>query len=174
MAWNSPRTWVTSEVVTATHMNENVRDNLDAVIPLDSVAGQSWSPTLTAATTNPDAPPTIEGGYWRVGPVVFAWYRFVFGASGPGTDGSGAWIVNLPVTASTSLVSAGATGGTAIGSWFLSDNGTSANSETGTVILAGTGSMRFRRNGGSVVAGGTPFSMDTSDVFSGQVVYLAA
>lgn len=174
MAWNSPRTWTTSEVVTATHMNEHVRDNFDAINPIDGVAGVTWSPTLTAATTNPDAPPTIEGGYWRVGPVVFAWFRFVFAASGPGTDGSGAWIVDLPVTASTSLVSAGATGGTAIGPWFLSDSGTSANSETGTVILAGTGSMRFRRTGASLVQGGSPFNVDTSDVFSGQVVYLAA
>jgi hypothetical protein len=31
MAWSSPRTWVTGEVVTASMMNANVRDNVNAI-----------------------------------------------------------------------------------------------------------------------------------------------
>jgi len=33
MAWTTPRTWVTDEVVTATLLNTHVRDNLAAILP---------------------------------------------------------------------------------------------------------------------------------------------
>lgn len=36
MAWTTPRTWVTSEIVTASQLNTHVRDNLNAVFPLGS------------------------------------------------------------------------------------------------------------------------------------------
>jgi len=39
MAWTAPRTWVTSEVVTASHMNTHVRDNLLETGPAIVTAG---------------------------------------------------------------------------------------------------------------------------------------
>ena len=42
MAWTTPRTWTTGELVTAAFMNTHVRDNLLAL-----TAWQAWTPTLT-------------------------------------------------------------------------------------------------------------------------------
>lgn len=38
MAWTTPRTWVTSEVVTASVMNTHVRDNLNETAPANASA----------------------------------------------------------------------------------------------------------------------------------------
>lgn len=50
MAWTSPRTWVASEMVTATMMNSHVRDNMN-VISSSFVKGGAWASAagLTAA-----------------------------------------------------------------------------------------------------------------------------
>jgi microcystin-dependent protein len=37
MAWTNPRTWVTSELVTAAEMNTHIRDNLNAMFPIGSL-----------------------------------------------------------------------------------------------------------------------------------------
>ena len=38
MAWSAPRTWVTAEVVTASHMNTDVRDNFLETAPAKATA----------------------------------------------------------------------------------------------------------------------------------------
>lgn len=59
MAWTTPRTWVTAEIVTASIMNTDVRDNLDETVPaIAAIAGQYFvadganSITVARAETN--------------------------------------------------------------------------------------------------------------------------
>lgn len=55
MAWTSPRTWVTSEMVTAAIMNTHVRDNLLFLYELPDLVVASITHTsspYTAATSN--------------------------------------------------------------------------------------------------------------------------
>lgn len=60
MAWVTPRTWVPTELVTATMLNQHIRDNLNAlradqvlaIIPrTDTGAVNNWAPTLSSAQT---------------------------------------------------------------------------------------------------------------------------
>jgi microcystin-dependent protein len=39
MAWSAPRTWVTGEIVTAAHLNQEIRDNLLTVTPAGAITG---------------------------------------------------------------------------------------------------------------------------------------
>lgn len=89
MAWSTPRTWSTSEVVTAAHMNQEVRDNLTTVFP-DDEAGVDWNPTLKATGGDPGVS-AVDGIQYRVGPVQFLWARFVLSSGGAGT-----YYVDLP------------------------------------------------------------------------------
>jgi len=90
----TPRTWVAGEVPTATHFNENVRDFGRAF----SDAWTSYTPTLTASTTNPTNW-TQTGYYMQAGKLVIAKFKLTAGASM--TAGSGTYYIALPVTANT-------------------------------------------------------------------------
>lgn len=96
-AWTStPRTWVAGEVPTATHFNENVRDFGRAFAD----AWTSYTPTLTASTTNPTNW-TQTGYYMRAGKLVIC--RFVLTAGASVTAGSGTYRIALPVNANTTV-----------------------------------------------------------------------
>lgn len=95
MAWTDPRTWVTSEVVTAAIMNTHVRDNLKAI-------GDAWtsfgaaSTHWTATTTNPTiGNGTFAAAYAQAGRLVHFRIRIVFGSTS--TVGSGTYLFGLPV-----------------------------------------------------------------------------
>lgn len=90
----TPRTWVAGEVPTATHFNENLRDFGRAF----SDAWTSYTPTLTASTTNPTNW-TQTGYYMRAGKLVICRFLLVAGASM--TAGSGTYRIALPVAAAT-------------------------------------------------------------------------
>lgn len=136
MAWSSPRTWSTSEVVTAAHMNQEVRDNLEAGFP-DDVSAVSWSPTLEATTTNPSTS-SVAGRYWRVGPVMFVWARWVLS-----DGGSGIYFVTLPTAASGVTASGNGYGGQAIGSFVFRDDSTVSASVAGAVRLRASDEASF-------------------------------
>lgn len=95
MAWSSPRTWATSELVTAAHMNQEVRDNFHAGFPTGT-AFTTWSPSVSNITTTSG---TTVARYIQVGKMVYGYYRFTLGASS--AIGTGPTI-SLPVTASSS------------------------------------------------------------------------
>lgn len=42
MAWTSPRTWTTAEIVTASIMNTHVRDNFDETVPAKATAADQF------------------------------------------------------------------------------------------------------------------------------------
>lgn len=50
MAWTTPRTWVTSEIVTASHMNTHVRDNFNESAPAKATSGSGFIVTTGANT----------------------------------------------------------------------------------------------------------------------------
>lgn len=92
----TPRTWVAGEVPTATHFNENLRDFGRAFAD----AWTSYTPTLTASTTNPTNW-TQTGYYMRAGKLVIC--RFLLTAGGSVTAGSGNYRIALPVNANTTV-----------------------------------------------------------------------
>lgn len=176
MAWSSPRTWVTGETVTAAQMNAHVRDNLDALNPLDSVAATSWSPTLEAVTTDPTtngAPLTGTGRYWRVGPLVYAAVQFNF--ANTISAGSGIYFAALPVAASGINSSSNSGAGQVIGGWKSRDNSATSNNRGGLVLLSASDEVRFEEAGSSLlVTNSQPFAWAQDDVLSFFVTYPAA
>lgn len=66
-------------------------------------AWTSWTPTLTATTTNPTLGTggTVQEGYYmQLGKLVIAWYSIQFGTTGLNV-GSGEYRLSLPVAAVT-------------------------------------------------------------------------
>lgn len=98
MAYTTPRTWVTGELVTAAYLNTHVRDNLNAAFPLGVDAWTSYTPTLTASTTNPTlgSGSTQAGAYTRIGRIIIGRARIQFGTSGVAV-GSGTYRISIPV-----------------------------------------------------------------------------
>ena len=96
-SWTAtPRTWVAGEVPTAANFNSDVRDFGRAFAD----AWTSYTPTLTAASSNPTNW-TAAGYYVRAGKLVIA--KFVLTAGASMTNGSGTYRVALPVNAGTTL-----------------------------------------------------------------------
>ena len=92
----TPRTWVAGEVPTAANFNTDVRDFGRAFAD----AWTSYTPTLTASTTNPTNW-TQTGYYMRAGKLVIC--KFILTAGASVTAGSGTYRVALPVNASTTI-----------------------------------------------------------------------
>lgn len=95
MAWTSPRTWVSGEVLTAALLNTHVRDNL---LELNSTTStwSTYTPTLTAGTLGNG---TIAGRYKQIGKVVHFTAKFVLGSTSAVSTGLA---VSLPVTSTAS------------------------------------------------------------------------
>lgn len=177
MAYSDPRTWATDEVVTAAHMNAEVRDNFDAVIPDAAVAAVDWTPTLEASATNP-ATSSVTGRRWRVGPIQFVYARFVLS-----DGGSGEYFVTLPVAASGITANTGAGMGQAIGTYHARDI-TPAWMLQGNVLLKTSTTVIFHGDSSEgVLAGGAnsgimqssgPREWGSGDVISFMAMYPVA
>jgi len=176
MAYSTPRTWATSEIVTAAHMNQEVRDNLDAALP-DEVAAIDWTPTLEASAANPSTS-SVTGRRWRVGPIQFLFARFVLS-----TAGSGEYFVTLPVAASGITANTGAGLGQAIGTFQARDI-TPAWMLQGNVLLKQSDEVVFHASSAEGAAGGGtesgilqhsgPREWGSGDVFSMMAMYPVA
>jgi len=91
MAWTTPRTWVSGEVVTAALLNAQLRDNLNAIA--DPWA--AYTPVWTASTTNPVlGNGTITGKFLQVGHLVLFEIHLTIGSTT--TFGSGRYDYTLP------------------------------------------------------------------------------
>jgi hypothetical protein len=78
MAWTTPRTWVSGELVTAAMMNAHVRDNMNAL-------GEegTWTPVLTGQTSGSGQTYTTQLGlYARSHNAVHFWFTIVLSAKG--------------------------------------------------------------------------------------------
>jgi hypothetical protein len=91
MAWTSPKTWATNDILTSTDLNTYVRDNLLAL-----GTWTSYTPTWTAVTTNPTiGNGSIQGRYMLTTDWCYLW----IGVKGGSTTsvGSGQYSLSLPV-----------------------------------------------------------------------------
>ncbi|MER6098333.1 hypothetical protein ABT154_21245 [Streptomyces sp. NPDC001728] len=80
--------------MTAAYLNAEVRDQFNDII----AAWQTYTPTWTAATTNPVlGNGSIVGRYKRIGKTVHLQIDLAMGSTT--TYGSGAWSVTLPLVA---------------------------------------------------------------------------
>jgi len=144
MAWSDPRTWVTGETVTAAHMNQEVRDNLNASFP-DQEDGNAWSPTLEGTSSDPGTSATA-GVEYTIGAIQFVWVRWVLSSGG-----SGDYFVTLPSTASGLTASTAAGKGSRIGGFHIRDD-TPAQMYEGSMLLASTTTAYFQ--GSSLIGPG--------------------
>lgn len=90
----TPRTWVVGEVVTATLLNTEIRDQLNSMFG----AWTSYTPAWTAVTTNPVlGNGTLTGAYMKVGRTCTVMITLTMGSTT--TYGSGFWRISLPFQA---------------------------------------------------------------------------
>lgn len=176
MPFSPPRTWVLDEVVTDAHMNQEVRDNLNAVVP-DGVAAVDWAPVLEASTTNPSTL-SVSGRRWRVGPIQFVAARWVLS-----TGGSGSYFVTLPVSAVGVIGDPGAGMGQVVGAFHARDLDPAWMLQ-GSILLASADTVVFHGSsvegaaGGGIASGvlqhNSPRTWASGDVFSMNAWYPVA
>jgi len=170
MAWTTPRTWSTTELVTAAFLNTHVRDNLNAVVELNTTDWTTWSPSYANLTIGNG---TVVARYQQVVGIVTARYELTWGST---TSLSGSPTVSLPVTASSSGYTA-ARGD--IGWCRCHDTGT--NGFLGNVEFASTTTCRPMVATASgtystvtALSSTVPMTWTTSDVLQFEIVYEAA
>ncbi|MFJ1808552.1 MULTISPECIES: hypothetical protein [unclassified Streptomyces] len=94
----APRTWVVGEVVTAALLNQEVRDQFSSIFD----AWTTYTPTWTAATTNPVVGnATIAGRYLKIGRKCIVDIRIQMGSTT--TYGSGVYSFSVPFTSASSV-----------------------------------------------------------------------
>lgn len=130
-------------------------------------AFESWTPALTASTTNPTlgTGSSQTGRYGRVQKFVYGQGQISFGTAGVAA-GSGFYYVSLPVTSQA--------GGTLIGTFQLYDSSATA---TYFGFLVGDTTARcllYYNNPASVVTNAAPFTWAASDFIRVQFYYEAA
>jgi hypothetical protein len=119
-------------------------------------AWETWTPALTASTTNPTlgTGSSATGRYGRVNKVVCGQGQIQFGTSGT-SAGSGFYYISLPITAQSS--------GKVIGQFQLYDSSAFAV-YVGTLISdSTTRSLMYYSNPSSVVQNATPFTWAAND-----------
>jgi hypothetical protein len=90
---STPRDWVAGELVTATHLNAEIRDPLEGI----QEPWTAYTPVWTAITTNPTiGNGSLVGAYHRIGKT--AWFRIMLTGGSTTNWGSGRYQFTLPVT----------------------------------------------------------------------------
>ncbi|WP_330349565.1 hypothetical protein [Streptomyces sp. NBC_00582] len=161
----APRTWVVGEVVTAALLNQEIRDQFNSMF----AAWTTYTPTWTAATTNPVLNNgTINGRYMKIGRTTLVAFRLTMGSST--TYGSGAYSFGVPSAAASSSVDAiGGTrltsGSTYIGQLFLGSGGSAFNATFPTAATPANASN---------MTATTPATLASGDIMRGSIAYEAA
>lgn len=133
-------------------------------------AWTSYTPTLSASTTNPTlgTGSIRNGSFTQLGKVVIVNANVVFGTSGTNA-GSGTYRISLPITAKT------LTGGYHVGSAFGND--TSANNGVNGVARVGSTSGYDKAEmmlQDVLVTNSNPIAWGVSDILSITIIYEAA
>ena len=130
-------------------------------------AYESWTPALTASTTNPTlgTGSSQTGRYGRVNKSVYGQGQISFGTSGTAA-GSGFYYVSIPVTAQAA--------GQLVGTWQGYDS--SANASYFGFLISETTSrcLLYYNNPASVVTNAAPWTWAASDFIRVQFAYEAA
>lgn len=106
MAWNTPTTVSTGDVLTATRYNADVQANLTEFASLFS-AWTSWTPQIDQGVTTNIAKTVVTAKYVKVGRLVIA--NAVLTVSGTGTAGSSVIIksASFPAAVSSQVFGSG-------------------------------------------------------------------
>ena len=144
---------------------------------LDGPTIATYTPTLTATTTNPtlstDASHTVTGEYAKIGNRVKVWVYIEFGTAGVNA-GSGQYIISLPTTASKPTISG--TNQPSVGSGRIFDS-SGADNYLVDVRLATTTTVRLRydqQTASGNVGAAIPYTWANSDYIVIHFEYLEA
>jgi len=141
-----------------------------AIMNSIGAAWETWTPALTASTTNPTlgTGSSATGRYGRIQKTVYGQGQITFGTSGT-NNGAGFYFVSIPITAQAA--------GSICGTYQAYDNST-ATIDQGLLIMDTTSRMALYRNGtpGSVflISGTVPWVWGASDFIRVQFQYEAA
>lgn len=169
MTWN-PETWTPGQVVSADDMNEQLRDQLELILP-DGPEWQDWTPTLTDLTLGNG---TVVARYLQVGGLVAAQFRMTFGSTSAITSTSPRVALPLPYA---DTYEASRPFGQA---WFRDEGTASFIGWVESAAAGGGGEARlnFRRytvSGSNLVTSSisstTPFTWTTTDKLAFNTVY---
>jgi hypothetical protein len=163
MAWTTPRTWVTSEIVTAAQLNTHLRDNLKTI-------GDVWTaytPAWTATSTNPAlGNGTMTGHYIAAGKWITFRIRLTMGSTTTyGTGASYSW--TLPFTAVSAAT------GDPVGGSTLFDTSASSYFPQHAFLVNTTG-VSLAYESGNRVSPSSPLAWATGDKINIQGCYEAA
>lgn len=134
-------------------------------------AAQTYTPSLTAATSNPvlGTGGSTAGRFILIGKLLFVQMSVTFGTSGV-SEGSGTYLLSLPV----SITTAATNRGFGVGRWVHD------STEVGVDLIANDSTtVVFSRRGTTtttddLVSNSSPFTWDASDSFQGSGVFEAA
>ncbi len=157
MAWTDPRTWVASEVVSASIMNTHVRDNFKAI----GDAWASYTPTLSNWTL---VNGTLTGKYLQAGKLVIGKLTYTVGST---DTKSGGPVFSLPVT------KAADTGGMCIGEAFLNDISVPTRAYR-RVIQSSTSAFFLAADDDTRLSPTAPWTWATGDIIVATFSYEAA
>lgn len=79
MGWTTPDTFAYKEVLSSAKLNQQLRDNLLAILP-NGPSFQSWTPTLTNTTLGSGS--TVSGKYIQFAKLVYAHLLVLLGTGG--------------------------------------------------------------------------------------------
>ena len=129
-------------------------------------AWETWTPALTAQTTNPTlGTGSSQTGRWaRINKIVTGQGRIKFGTSGTAA-GSGYYLVSLPTAAQA------ATGGPC-GTVYIFDGGVSVR--VGVLIMTTTTTCTMRYDAGALVTNAAPWAWGANSEIHYQFIYEAA
>jgi hypothetical protein len=157
MAWTTPRTWVTGELVTAALLNAHIKDNLNAAFPVAVDAWTSYTPTLAQGATGNISKTVTYAKYMKVGRMVTV--NILLAVTGTGTA-SNFVSVSLPFTAAQA-------GNLIAGAGWIS---ASSVNYTGAAAINSTTTAAIIDDGGGSFLGSSGF---TAALASGNTVSLS-
>jgi len=167
MAWTAPRTWVSSEVVTAALMNTHMRDNLLWLGRVGVDGWSSWTPAITASTDPTlGSGSSVSGKYAQVGRLVAYWAHVQFGTSGTNA-GSGTYEFSLPVNNNN-------TTDNVIGGGTMFDSGPNTRYVCALERINAAEMRMIEAVSKTTVSSSTPFTPAASDVYKWWGVYESA
>lgn len=102
MTWSTPRTWAAGEKPTAAELNQEIRDDLNAIVPIGPNGWTAYTPTLTQSSTVTKT--VTYAKYMKVGRMVHVTALLTVTGSGAANN---AILVGLPFTAAASGLVAG-------------------------------------------------------------------
>lgn len=164
MAWTSPRTWISGEVVTKAIMDTHVRDNLLYLYGLATAGFTAYTPTLTNWSLGNG---TMTASYIQFGKLTVAMVDIVWGST---TSSSGNLSISLPATAPAG------TGSPILGVGESIDTSTSQAWDLRVRIASTTTFILMHSDGAGSAQIGTasPFTWATGDELHVLIIYKAA